>query len=454
MDAHLISETPSNLVEFKSGQKVARKFSPTDDRFWRDRVFQTKTTKAGQCYLSASYFVRIQFRGERRMFCLDTSDKAEAASKAKVLFFQLRSGGLLNADRSGNQSSPRNITVGAFLAKVHETVPLDPATMLTYSRKLRTLASSIAAETWPQKAAKYKSAPPYSLWRERVDKLPLSLLTTQSIKRWQTSFVRNRDTSPVHRTRAQHTADSIVRCCRALFSEEVIARTELDLPADALPFRSVKLLTKGLSSYRFKSTVNPLQLLAAARCELKPARPEQYKILLLAMGAGLRRMEIDRLLWTSVDAQRSQIHIEQHDCFRAKSAYSLAEISVEPELIAELSDLMKDGDLFVVSGQGAPTGRAIYHSYRTNDHCRKLCHWLRSKGVLTDKPIHTLRKLYGKLITEKFGIFAASKALRHSSVQITAAFYADDSRKIVPSLMGPSHQSATSQTPELPNRAT
>ena len=47
------------------------------------------------------------------------------------------------------------------------------------------------------------------------------------------------------------------------------------------------------------------------------------------------------------------------------------------------------------------------------------------------KPIHTLRKEVGALIASEQGIYAASRYLRHSDIQVTAAYYADKKRKIV-----------------------
>jgi integrase len=54
-----------------------------------------------------------------------------------------------------------------------------------------------------------------------------------------------------------------------------------------------------------------------------------------------------------------------------------------------------------------------------------LCKWLRKKGITDGKPIHALRKEYGGRINQKYGIFVASRALRHASVSITDQYYLD-----------------------------
>ena len=46
--------------------------------------------------------------------------------------------------------------------------------------------------------------------------------------------------------------------------------------------------------------------------------------------------------------------------------------------------------------------------------------WLREKGLKT-KPLHTFRKEFGSLVCDRHGIYAASRALRHASVVVTAA---------------------------------
>ena len=59
----------------------------------------------------------------------------------------------------------------------------------------------------------------------------------------------------------------------------------------------------------------------------------------------------------------------------------------------------------------------------------RLVTWLREKGVASAKPIHELRKEYGSMIANEHGIFAASRALRHTDVAITNQHYTDKTRR-------------------------
>ena len=45
------------------------------------------------------------------------------------------------------------------------------------------------------------------------------------------------------------------------------------------------------------------------------------------------------------------------------------------------------------------------------------------QGVNSNKPIHELRKEFGSLVNLKHGIYAASRALRHSDITTSARHY-------------------------------
>ena len=65
---------------------------------------------------------------------------------------------------------------------------------------------------------------------------------------------------------------------------------------------------------------------------------------------------------------------------------------------------------------------------RCQPHFRALAAWLREHGVEGDKLIHVLCKEFGSRINEKGDIHAASMALRHADIGITAQFYGDSKR--------------------------
>jgi hypothetical protein len=79
---------------------------------------------------------------------------------------------------------------------------------------------------------------------------------------------------------------------------------------------------------------------------------------------------------------------------------------------------------FVISGdEGAMPG--TWAKYRCNPTLERLTEWLRVHGVSGKKPLHTLRKEFGSRICDQYGIYAASRALRHADIAITSQHYLD-----------------------------
>jgi len=440
---HPSPEIEKRLSDRQNGTKTAKRtLGPRSQKYWARRVFLGKTTRNGKTYYTSNYYVKIQHAGQREQFCLNTADKEEATKLAEEIYFSIRSGpdGWQRAvDKHRKKMVVRtdDPTIGDYLKAVKELSGMPPETFAGYARKLRRIGAGVFATEHMRLANKYDAKKNgRAKWVEEVEKIPLRELTDEAVRRWQVAYVAAREGDPVKVKMAKHTVDSNLRSCKSLFAPKVVKWAKhLRLP-DPLPFRNLELMTKGLSSFRYRSSIDPLALLADAQKELREAKPECYKIFLMALGGGLRRMEIDRLLWSSVLVDRSIIRIEEHEFFSAKSEYSQSDVAVEKELISELLALRQLDDGYVIRSANAPRNKTSYRYYRAEKDFADLCGWLRGKGVKARSPIHTLRKEFGRLLTEGYGIYAASTALRHSSVQVTAAFYAEDTRRIVPSLLG------------------
>jgi hypothetical protein len=67
---------------------------------------------------------------------------------------------------------------------------------------------------------------------------------------------------------------------------------------------------------------------------------------------------------------------------------------------------------------------------------RALLAWLRRKGIISLKPLHALRKEFGSLINQRYGILAASEQLRHGGIAVTARHYLENRQ---PSVLGLGH---------------
>jgi integrase len=214
-----------------------------------------------------------------------------------------------------------------------------------------------------------------------------------------------------------------------LFSQEVKKRlNNIELPSP-LPFEGVELFEQG--SMKYVSKVDVQALVAAARNELKPTEPEVYKAFLLGLFAGMRRAEIDLAEWRMVDLQDNVIRLEETEWLHLKTADSAGEITVDPEVIAELRELMPAGrGQFILQSDRAPRNDSARPYYRCEQIFDRLSQWLRSKGIRANKPLHEMRKEIGALVATQHGIYAASRFLRHSDITTTARHYAEHRARI------------------------
>jgi integrase len=90
--------------------------------------------------------------------------------------------------------------------------------------------------------------------------------------------------------------------------------------------------------------------------------------------------------------------------------------------------------IFVIKSRRAPVPAKPRQYYRCNAVFDRLMEWLRKQGVNGPKPLHTLRKEYGSLLTRSYGIHAASRALRHADLRTTSEHYSDSTAQVTPGL--------------------
>jgi integrase len=320
--------------------------------------------------------------------------------------------------------------VGEYLDAVKANAELRAVTFEIYARKFRTLLAGVfGVKAGPEKFDYVNGG--RAKWMERIHASRLDRLTTERVERWKVDFLKAAEKkNPLAYKRARVTINSVIRGAKSLFAASVVSRVKLKLP-DPLPLAGVANVP--VERARYRSKVDPKALLVAAKNELAEAQPEQFKVLLLALGAGLRRDEIDTLTWKQIDWQRNVIRVETNVHTAAKSAASEGEVDVDASLLAILKDYRKPGaGEFVIRSLVQPRKQAgaSYH-YRSNRVFDGLIRWLRSKGVESTNPLHTLRKEFGSLIAAQGGIFAASLALRHADIQLTRDFYLDKKQTVV-----------------------
>lgn len=430
-------------VHKKSGRKVAgvdstpATFAKSDTRYW---LQDGKLFKEKGC---TTYSCRIQFAGERHRFPCGSSNKSAAAAKAVKVYESLMANGL-DATVDLFKPKPAELadveTVGGWIVAVDTHCKLFPATMQNYVSAVRKLAGDIGVLPRNKSRFSYKNGGTKE-WRDAVDKLPLSLLTSPQVNAWQVAYTKAKPANPEAQRKAENSARSFVRNAKAMFGEK-IAKTLRDVAGlklpEPLPMADVSLteLFGKKQKNRYQSRIDAEKLLRLAGAELAGKEPEAFKIMVLALCCGLRKREIDALLWSQVDLDGGLIRIEATEHFRPKSDDSADDVDIDPELLALLRGwkAQASGE-FVVKGGDSTTFKSRV-SYRCDSVYAVLYTWLRKHGVKAQKALHELRKEAGALVAKSSGIYAASRLLRHSDIRVTADYYADKKGRISTGLAG------------------
>ena len=411
-----------------SGSDMIRRAGKSHVDYWTSRLTKRSyLDREGNSVEVPDWQARISHLGRREFFNLGTPNKAAAAVKARDIHVSLLSAGwdLTLAKFKPDQVVSKDCaTVGEYLDAVKTNSELRLVTFETYARKFRTLVAGVFGVKAGNEKFDYVNGG-RKKWLQRVDSIRLDRITVERVEKWKVTYLKTAEKkNPLAYKRSRVTINSVIRGAKSLFADSVVAKVKFKLPRP-LPLEGVSNVPVERSRYR--STIDPQALLQAARSELAEAYPEQYKIFLLALGAGLRRDEIDSLTWKQIDWQRNVIRIETNLHTSAKSAASEGEVDVDPALLAILKEYMRPGaGEFVIRSAVQPRQQpGASHHYRANKVFDGLILWLRSKGVESANPLHTLRKEFGSLIAAQAGIFAASLALRHADIQLTRNHYLD-----------------------------
>jgi integrase len=415
------------IVEAKSGNNLVSK---GDTRYWLLRVFKPKSVRSsGQVFTAAFYFARFQVGGRRITVSLGTANRREAAALARDRYLYLCANGwgaFLKRFQSGaDGSEPKaNITVGEFIAAASTESHLSQITIYPYIRAFRRIVADTAHIKGSAARFDYRSGGNRE-WTKEIDVVPLATITPEKVAAWKRAFIARAGTDVIARRRAVTSCNSILRQARALFSKRnVLAKLRSVILPDVLPFDGVSVERRTDTKF-YGCGVDPHQLLRDAVDELSTGHIEELKVFLLALVLGLRRREVDMLEWQSFDFNASTLHLMPTRWYQLKTNESAAVLPVEPEILALFKEWRSQATGgFVIESLRRPK-TVSYQWYRCESVFIYLLGWLRGKGVQGNKPFHALRKLYGSVLAERFGIHAASSGLRHADIRTTAEFYAD-----------------------------
>jgi integrase len=427
-------------VNEKSGEDRGdlRHFSKTDLRYWQQAIFRKGYSVDGERRQTNEFYARMQHQGRREFFVLGTPNKAAAAARARDIYLSLVARGweatLTRYKRAGADARfERRIepcTVGEFLDALFRTAS-NHQTIESYAKRFRQIVSEMFNLSEGEQKYDYHRGG-VGKWLAKVHGVKLAEVTPARVEEWKRSFLAKAGSDPLALRRARISVNSMLRQARSLFSQKRLRYLQLSLPSQ-LPFDGVDLEPR--QSMKYWSDIDLAGLIAAANAELRESSEEAYKVFLLAVGVGLRKKEIDLLEWSSFRWQENTIRVEPTRYFHPKSEDSIADLPVDPEVI----DLFRTyferakGPFVIKSRRMAlPARPRIY--YRCGPVFDRLTEWLRAHGVNGNKPLHTLRKEYGSLLTRAHGIHAASRALRHADLRTTSEHYSDSTARVSPGI--------------------
>ncbi len=412
----------------QTAHRHARAAGKNDSRYWRSKIFRRVDPRGIK---SAHYTARIQWRGRRHYFGLGTANKEAAAAKAASIWHDLVAHGLeVTLAKHKSAAAPGDtlaaaITIGEWITAAKAVWDGNPATFGSYAGALRFIAGEILA--LPQSSGRLGRIQART-YREQAEGAPLAMLSPQAIQAWRIRYLSRAGDSPVRQRSARISCNSALRLARSLFSRRILKFVDPKIVPRDLPFRGVEFFPR--ESMRYQSKFDPSALLRVAVDELDP---NALKVLLLALCAGLRRGEIDRLLWRQVDFDRGLIRIEVTEAGALKTEDSAGTVQMDEELVALLRGFRASAKSeYVIEGGQAEGGAVSYggRRYRCLKVFERLTGWLRSQGITARRAIHELRKEAGSIVATQVGIYAASRFLRHADIAITAAHYADHKERI------------------------
>ena len=398
--------------------------------------------------------MELRFRGRRITLPLHSADKQEASLKAADIYRDLfrhgvdetikkyanpRTGKASNSALAPTQEETCKTTLGEWIIAAEKVFTGEKKSFIAYARSARRIAKWIQESRKPAKAgkkltkrqrkaaakkARKRLAPKYAPFFQRlIDVEPITIFNRSTIQMWRKAYVERVGNDELLKKRARTSSNSILRQAKALFSQEILDTISGVKIPSPLPFEKCKFYPAEDMSYR--SQIDSGALVRAAMTELSERDTEVYKVFLLALGGGLRRSEIDTLTYEQADFANSMLRMHVTVEGRRKSKQSEANVPIDQMLIDELRTWEQNAkDKFVLNGPSADEPKKWGRNYRCDETFKRTIAWLRTHGVNTLKPIHTLRKEAGSLVATEGGIQAAKQFLRHRSIEVTSAFYA------------------------------
>jgi integrase len=425
-----MNQIPTNALSAsgpKNGPTPTARPSKAHLAYWEEAIYQLRA--------GGNYWMKVQHAGERRKISLGTPIKAAAVAKARDLYLSIIHDGwepTLAALHGPERPARAEATVGRFLEELEAKADLKPETFKGYAIAFRAIIEDVFGLGGAKEKYDYRGGG-HARWLEKIHAIRLAEVTPARVQEWKRAFIAKAGDDPTKQRSARTSVNSFLRRAKSLFAPGAIKHLSVTLPSP-LPFEGIAFEPR--QSARYRSSIDPAQLTRAAQQELMNDDPPVFLAFLLALGAGLRRIEIDRLEWAAFRFNDNLIRIEPTRHFEPKTEHSIGDVRIDPQLMTVFRRRAEvAGSGFVIEAGGSadlPLTEACSSfagHYRAKAVFERLSNWLRAHGVTARKPIHELRKEFGSMVNRKHGLSAASDQLRHSGIAITAAYYIDRPRK-------------------------
>jgi hypothetical protein len=424
----------------KPKKSAARAASKTSAVYWQAKVFLEE--KPG--WKSSKYSVRMQAGGVRKKVTLEATVKEDAGREALAKYLKILSEGWPSTAPAGQvvvaAKSESVTTIGGWIAITTPLLTARESTVAKYAESLRTIVAGILG------LARFRKAEA----RMQVDGFPLSNLTTKTIQNWvDVRMAAAKEAGPTAASRASNTIRAILRNARGLFSETVRQAVQAKHPIQVEdPFYKIRMPKRSVARYTSRFDAKLLLTKAAEDLRTPPlkgiddplrtSRFEQWKILYLALVAGLRYNEIDKLRKHDVCGKTGRISIRAHEHFQPKAAASEGEVLVSESASQVLVEMLNHtaGEWFLLEARSRRN-----RSYRGALNHDLVIAWLRAyteNGIQpfkdVPKPLHELRKEAGTLVNQKHGLNEAKNFLRHGDIATTAMYYVGSKGEITTGL--------------------
>lgn len=341
----------------------------------------------------ASWWCRVQVKGKREAFSTEVADVKLAKDRAKLLITEALDGRWKKIHDAITPRPGRGATVGEVLDVFeHGHLDVRKATATNYTKRLLIMIQEVLGLG---EAAGRKV---------RLDQINGAFARTfqahrQGLKRVESKRLTDGNT----------TANSVLRCAKAVFSRRAVAAYEeagLVIPASIRQFTDVPFLAE--ESHRYSDNPLPLKTIRAidkALPKLKEKDERLWAIHLMVRLLGLRDSEIMAASkhWL-VKGEHGQVELrilKRSDEFNPKR--SEGSVPVPPELVRYFAK--QKGHLIPAKND----------TERSNLIYRKHNEWLRKFIPDREKCAHELRKHFGAVWATKTGsLYVAAQMLRVS----------------------------------------